>query len=95
MAIDQQVMVQDQWSGGPVVVQKAALICNPAAKTHGSKTFPILHPNQHLVCYTISPFRFPTGQGPVVSLLNQFGRRQFTAVERFLLCVPSRKSIVQ
>ncbi len=95
VAIDQQVIVQDQWSGGPVVVQKAVLICNPAAKKRGMQTFPILHLNQHLVCYTISPFRFPAGHGPVVSLLNQFGRRQFTAVERFLLCVPSRKSIVQ
>ncbi len=94
VAIDQQVSVKDQWSGGGVVVQKAVLICNPAAKTHGYTTFPILHPNQHLVCYTISPFQFPTGQGPVVALRNQFGGRQFTATVRFMLCVPSTKTIV-
>ena len=99
VAVDQQVAVRDQWanfgSGGQVVVQQAVLICNPAAKTHGTKTFPILHPNQHLVCYTISPFRFPTGQAPGVRLRNQFGQRQFTPVVRFMLCVPSTKSIVQ
>jgi hypothetical protein len=93
VSIDQQVVVRDQWSGGPVVVQQAVMICNPAAKTHGSKTYPILHPNQHLVCYTISPFRFPNGHAPV-TLSNQFGRRQFTPVVRFMLCVPSTKSIV-
>ena len=91
--INQQVVVQDQWSGGPVMVKQAVMICNPAAKTHAGKTYPILHPNQHLVCYAISPFRFPNGHAPV-TLSSQFGRRQFTPVVRFMLCVPSTKSIV-
>jgi hypothetical protein len=98
VSIDQQVAVRDQWagfgSGGQVTVQQAVLICNPAAKTHAGKTFPILHPNQHLVCYTITPFRFDPANAPGVQLRNQFGSPQFTPVVRFMLCVPSTKVIV-
>lgn len=98
--IDQGVVLRDQWSaqlGHPVqtVVQKAVMICNPAAKAHAGRTFPILHPAQHLVCYTIQPFRFGPANAPTVQLSNQFGRRQFTPAQGFLLCAPSRKTIAQ
>jgi hypothetical protein len=92
--INQPVTVQDQFAGGNVTVQKAALLCTPAAKKHGNRTFQVKHPRAHLVCYTITKFQFPTGGRPVIQIKNQFGARQMTVIERSLLCVPSKKQIV-
>jgi hypothetical protein len=93
-AVSQLVHVRDQFTQQPlqIHVQTAALICNPAAKRHGTRTFQIQHPAQHLVCYTIAPSNL---QPPVgVQLRNQFGPRGLTAGRRLLLCVPSRKTVV-
>jgi hypothetical protein len=95
VAVNEQVVVQDQFpQNGNLTVLRASLVCNPAAKKHGNLTFQIQHPNQHLVCYTTTTFQFPTGQRPVPRLRNQFGQRQLTVAQRFLLCVPSRKTVV-
>jgi len=92
--VNQQVTVQDQFGGAfgqpNVGVLNAAFICNPAVKKHGTRTVQIKHPSQHLVCYTTT-----TAQGNVnVQLQNQFGPRQLLANQRFMLCVPSQKTVV-
>lgn len=94
VAVNQPVQVRDQFSQQPqqITVLNAVLICNPAAKKHGTRTFQIQHPNQHLVCYTTTT---AAPQPPVaLQLRNQFGQRQLNVTQRFLLCVPSRKTVV-
>jgi hypothetical protein len=98
--VNQAVTVQDQFSAfvpppsANVLVQRAALLCNPAVKKHGTRTFEVKHRGAHLVCYTITKFQFPTGQRPVAQLRNQFGQFKMTATERSLLCAPSKKQVV-
>jgi hypothetical protein len=95
VTVNQQVVVQDQFpQNGNLTVLRASLVCNPAVKKHGNRTFQVRHPNQHLVCYTTTTFQFPTGQRPMPQLRNQFGQRQLAVAQRFLLCVPSRKTVV-
>jgi hypothetical protein len=90
VAVNQQVVVQDQWGGGNITVLNAALLCNPAVKKHGTRTFQIKHPRHHLVCYTTT-----TSQEAVpAQFRNQFGQWQLNATQRFLLCVPTQKTVV-
>jgi hypothetical protein len=50
-ALNRSVTLEDQFGTEPVTVLTPALFCNPVSK-NGE---PILHPDDHLACYTILP----------------------------------------
>ena len=82
-----QVMLTDQWFASPHKVAKPALFCNPVQKTHNGVVTPIIHPNDHLTCYKITPRAFDK----TVQLHNQFGDPQFRSKQADMLCVPTLK----
>jgi hypothetical protein len=82
--------------GGPVRVNVGAVtaLCNPVLKVHGSVTYPIVHPDLHLVCYAIT--QRPAPPAVNVTVDNQFntaGRQHPLTVTRpRSVCLPSYKS---
>jgi phosphoribosylformylglycinamidine (FGAM) synthase PurS component len=68
------------------------MLCNPVIKWHNDEEFPVLNPEQHLVCYKIKPMK-PDLR---VIVSNQFGEKQELSVGKSkYLCLPSKKFIVQ
>ena len=70
-AVDAAITLEDQFSAPQAKshrVGKPKFFCNPAGKTHGTSTFPILNPNNHLTAYQLN------GKTPRKRLhvLNQF-----------------------
>jgi hypothetical protein len=66
--------------------------CNPTIKkvttTAGTKTYKVLHPYAHLLCWTITYQNKPQ----TVHLSNQFGKATMFAGSPTKLCLPSWKS---
>jgi hypothetical protein len=91
-AILELVGLRDQFLQAPArLVGKPVLLCNPTIKVHGPNTFPINHPKEHLVCYKVTPVDFSI----VVQAVNQFANGQLTIQDPKMLCVPSRKRILE
>lgn len=71
-----------------VKVMRPFGFCNPTVKIHPAGTVtPILHPDEHLVCYTITQQPFTA----TVLTLNQFGQETLPLRDADVLCVPSKK----
>lgn len=86
------VDLQDQFHGAPVSVQvlEPVALCNPMEKIHGATLTPILHPEDHLVCY-----RAENGEPPrILSLSDQFGSTAMATGSARELCVPSAKTLI-
>lgn len=92
-AIDDRVKLVDQFRRYKRIrVLDPVMHCNPAAKTHGSKTTKVKHPDAHLVCYAIKQrtLKQPRRRWTV----NQFERRYIRAKTASMLCVPSTKVFI-
>ena len=83
------VKLKDQFHVDPdqVSVLRPVAFCNPVEKTHGGVVFPINHPDDHLVCYAITP----TTLQLAITARNQFGGADLLIAGADILCVPSQK----
>ena len=81
------VGLSDQWFPSVHKVARPALFCNPVVKLHNGKVTPVIHPNDHLTCYKITPRPFDK----TVQLHNQFGDPVFRSKQADMLCVPTQK----
>jgi hypothetical protein len=91
--IPDDVVLENQFSPGGFapVIGDVAYHCNPVAKTLPSgKTFPIVNPDAHLLCYVIDESTQPT---PDVQVTNQFGTAVLSTGQPNLLCLPTWKSL--
>jgi len=68
-----------------VVVMKPVWLLNPADKEHNQVLTRAMYPNQHLVCYTITPQNIQK----TVEVDNQFGKEKLDLKLSDILCVPS------
>ncbi len=67
-------------------------LCNPATKLHDSVTYPAENKDMHLMCYGIE---IQLDLVHDVRIINQFGRDGFKATQASMLCVPSKKTLLQ
>jgi hypothetical protein len=91
--IPKSVVLENQFSPGGFAprIGDVAVHCNPVAKTLPTgKTFPIVNPNAHLLCYTITETAQPA---PTVQITNQFGTAVLATSQPNLLCLPTWKSL--
>ncbi|MCG3139606.1 MAG: hypothetical protein HDKAJFGB_00500 [Anaerolineae bacterium] len=84
------VTLEDQFQKGDTVVATPFALCNPTRKYHKDKWTEVLHPKAHLVCYQIQPLPFTATRDTA----NQFRKETITVTLADLLCVPSRKQIL-
>ena len=63
------------------------MLCNPVVKIHGDATYPVKHPELHLVC-----FKLKQNQARNVAVNNQFGKRPLRVTTAKRLCLPSYKN---
>lgn len=83
--------LKDKFNTAPtLVVARPVLLCNPTVKVHGDQTFPIQHPEAHLVCYKVTQIQFTE----IVNTINQFRAEPLTIQNPDMLCVPSKKTIL-
>ena len=71
------------------------LHCNPAKKivqtaTGGTKTYPMIHPKSHLLCFPITAATQPTH---TVTVSNQFGSANLVVGQPQSLCLPTWKNL--
>jgi hypothetical protein len=82
-----------------VEVRKPVQLCAPVEKTIGNaiagfQTFPVSHPDVHLVCYELTPRLEPVG--PFRVFTNpQFGVHQLVVKQRDTHCLPSEKILLR
>jgi hypothetical protein len=91
--IPKDVVLENQFSPGGFVptIGPVAFHCNPVAKTLPTgKVFPIVNPNAHLLCFSISA---PSTATQLVQVTNQFGTAELAAMQANLLCLPTWKSL--
>jgi len=82
------VTLIDQWhTEKDVAVGPPVMFCNPTAKIHNNKKFPIVDPVTHLTCYQLNQPPFHKS----ATIRNQFNSTSLTIVGASMLCVPSRK----
>jgi hypothetical protein len=90
------VSLKDEFASGPVQVNVGSpkLLCLPTEKIvdnpAGPATYPIINPVLHLLCFQVSKTPFP----PNVFDQNQFGSAQAHITATNLLCLPSKKTVV-
>lgn len=90
--INASVGLQDQFHmQSAVQILDPQLLCNPVEKEHAGATTPILHPDDHLVCYAIEGSTF---DGANVVTHNQFVQGTLSVGAARMLCVPSSKDKV-
>jgi hypothetical protein len=53
--VNKPVLLTDQFDQWSTVVMLPRYFCNPAQKQDPVRTYPILDPNQHYICYEIQP----------------------------------------
>lgn len=91
--LDKKVSLRDEYDGKTaktVTVEQPCFWCNPATKTHGTKTFKINNPKQYLACYLIKPqTRFSPPK--LERTKDQFGTHKMVVMFPNLLCVPATK----
>lgn len=89
-ALDIAVGLKDQFQQANTIVMAPFALCNPTRKYHKDKWTEVLHPEAHLVCYQIQPLPHTATRDTV----NQFRKENITTTQADLLCVPSRKKIL-
>lgn len=90
---DRIVALKDQFGFEPeVVTLNPSLLCNPTKKEHNGVTTLIENPRDHLVCYDLAN----TEQLFDFTLIsNQFGERGLQLEKADLLCLPSKKRVLE
>lgn len=82
------VDLKDQFnSERQVKVHKPFVLCNPATRMRTENQTQILHPNAHLMCYSMEGNPYQTD----AQTKNAFGEEDLRLQQADLLCVPSRK----
>lgn len=82
------VSLEDQFGrDNAVVVLEPRLFCVPVQKIHNNEPTPIFCPAQHLTVYDIAP--------RPRSVIDQFGSRQLEFESCEMLCVPTRKRVLE
>ena len=88
--VSEVVGLVDQFlPGGGRVILHPVLFCNPVQKTllDTGEVTPVLNPEQHLACYSMTRARFQTSR----DVINQFGAQVLALGPADTLCVPTRK----
>lgn len=85
------VFLEDQFQKTSTVVLQPFGLCNPTRKYHKGKWTEVKNKDAHLVCYRVQSLEF----SKTVRTVNQFRREKVTTVAADMLCVPSRKKIIQ
>jgi hypothetical protein len=85
--------LQDEFTKKSVPVQVNPVpseLCLPTEKIVGKKTYPIINPSLHLLCFAVSktPIRNPVWDE------NQFGTAKMTIKATKFLCLPSTKRVL-
>ncbi len=90
---DVGVALRDQFGFEPnVVALGPTLLCNPTKKEHDGVMTPIQNARDHLVCYELTS----TDQIFDFTLMtNQFGERGLQLDPADLLCLPSKKRVIE
>jgi hypothetical protein len=89
-ALNVSVGLDDQFPGTETVRLLAPrFFCNPAVKTVGRVTTPIVPGEAHLACYKLTPSEQPAVD--FVNIVNQFDRDTLKIEPSQFLCAPSRK----
>lgn len=87
--VQRTVSLEDQFEDKQTKVLRPTALCNPVNKNGED----ILHPESHLVCYTIRDLpKQPKFQPRDAFIHNQFGDLTLTASKAQTLCVPSTKT---
>ncbi|HEX9964804.1 MAG TPA: hypothetical protein VGB04_07455 [Allosphingosinicella sp.] len=88
----QPIAVADQFGRSRIVLARPVMLCNPSAKVHREKDYPVKSPELHLVCY--EPAREPRPRVRRVRIGNQFQVADLHVAERAMFCVPSNKKLL-
>jgi hypothetical protein len=72
--VNREVVLTDQWGVWTATVTYPRLFCNPAEKTVGTQTYPILDPNQCYVAYEYQP---EDPRWYFTAYLDQFARSRY------------------
>ena len=91
--VDAVISLRDQFGEEPdLKAYEPQLLCNPTEKIHHGEETPITNPLDHLVCYHLEGTR-PLIEGAFVR--NQFGAHSLHLDLADLLCLPSKKTVLQ
>lgn len=88
------VSLTDQFGEEEIkAVVRPRMLCNPATKWHDDKEFPVLHPDEHLMCYMLKKTKIAD---KTVIVANQFGEKQrlYVGASNYL-CLPSKMFVVE
>jgi hypothetical protein len=86
------ITTTDQFGKQDIVLGQPIQICNPAAKVHKDRKFPIINQKAHLICYQI--VKQPESKNRMIDTRNQFYNRKYQAGPRTLFCAPSFKTLI-
>lgn len=84
------ITLRDQFGRSQVVLGRAVMVCNPAVKTHGDKTYEVEHEDRHLVCYDYAKVP-PRTRAKTVRTRDQFTSQTLTLRHTNMVCVPAAK----
>ncbi len=82
----------DEFGKASISIADPFMVCNPTAKTHNGKTFPMVAAEAHLVCYRI--MKQSQNAPKTVKYMNQFAAGVLKTGMRSIFCAPSYKKIV-
>ncbi len=89
--VNQTVGLQDQFqANNAITVMQPFLLCNPTRKYHKDRWTEVRNKDAHLVCYIVTTTQFSVTR----KTLNQFRRETITTTQADMLCVPSRKKVL-
>ena len=82
------VKLRDQFGASGKTIMKAAFLCAPVLQKDEAR---YQDQTTHLVCYVVEPSDLKRK----VRIQNQFGQEDLTLGSSKILCVPSRKTLIQ
>jgi hypothetical protein len=86
------ITTTDQFGKQDIVLGQPIQICNPTAKVHNDRQFPIINKQAHLICYQI--VKQPEAKPHAVLTQNQFYNRKYQTGPRIMFCAPSYKTLI-
>jgi hypothetical protein len=86
------ITTTDQFGKQDIVLGQPIQICNPTAKVHKDRKFPIINQKAHLICYQI--VKQPEAKTRTVDTRNQFYNRKYQTGARISFCAPSYKTLI-
>ncbi len=92
-AVNESTHLIDQFGEQFVLVTYPRLLCNPVVKSVNQAIFPIFHPDDHLVCYEITPGPWPFEPNAIDQFKPLEPGYHLENLNQEWLCVPSTKII--